>query len=89
MLLDEAPLVGHSRVSELLLKMILLLTFKCWPGYINAAIDIFFSKETLAVSNAKRNDRKSKNGDIHEPLTPSLVSYATFTFIQKTIKFPK
>ena len=47
--------------------------FKTWPGYINAAIDIFFIKETLAVSNAKGYDRKSKIGDIHKPLTPMII----------------
>ncbi|XP_068683408.1 uncharacterized protein [Montipora foliosa] len=47
--------------------------FKSWPGYINAAIDTFFTKETLAVSNAKGNDRKSKNGDVHKPLTAMIM----------------
>ena len=40
--------------------------FKNWAGYINAAIDIFFTKETLAVSCTKGNAKKGKNG--HHPL---------------------
>ena len=62
--------------------------FKSWPGYINAAIDIFFTKETLAVSNAKGNDRKSKNGDVHKPMTAMIIDalkgklgYILLTFI--------
>ena len=31
---------------------------KNWAGYINAAIDIFFTKEILAVSCAKGNEKK-------------------------------
>ena len=47
--------------------------FKCWAGYINAAIDIFFTKETLAVSCAKGNDKKSKKGSGHQPLNPLII----------------
>ena len=47
--------------------------FKSWSGYINAAVDIFFSKETLAISNAKGKDNKSKNGEAHKPLTPIII----------------
>lgn len=47
--------------------------FKSWPAYINAAIDIFFNKETLAVSNARGNERKTKNGDINKSLTPMII----------------
>ena len=67
-------------------------TFKSWPGYVNAAIDIFFTKETLAVSNTKGNDRKSRNGDVHKPLTAMIIDaligklgYILLTFIA----FPK
>ena len=39
MLLDEAPLVGHSRVSELLLKMTLLPVF--FPlGWSNKSLPV-------------------------------------------------
>ncbi|XP_074639216.1 uncharacterized protein LOC141897519 [Acropora palmata] len=44
---------------------------KNWAGYINAAIDIFFTKETLAVSCAKGNEKKGKNG--HQPLDPLVI----------------
>ncbi|XP_067034353.1 DNA ligase 1-like isoform X2 [Acropora muricata] len=47
--------------------------FKSWSGYINAAVDIFFSKETLAISNAKGKDKKGKNGEAHKPLTPIII----------------
>ena len=48
--------------------------FKNWAGYINAAIGIFFTKEELAVSNAKGKEKKSRNGDcIHQPLTPVII----------------
>ena len=40
-------------------------------GYINVAIDIFFTKETLAVSCAKGNEKKGKNG--HQPLDPLVI----------------
>ena len=44
--------------------------FKSWTAYINAAIDMFFTKETLASSCAMGNERKSKNGAGHQPLNP-------------------
>ncbi|XP_068756172.1 DNA ligase 1-like [Montipora capricornis] len=44
---------------------------KNWAGYINAAIDIFFTKEILAVSCAKGNEKKGKNG--HQPLDPLVI----------------
>ena len=47
--------------------------FKSWSGYINAAVDIFLSKETLAISNAKGKDKKRKNGEAHKPLTPIII----------------
>ena len=47
--------------------------FKCWPGYINAAIDIFFSKETLAVSCARGNEKKQKDGSSNQPLSPLII----------------
>ncbi|XP_044183281.1 uncharacterized protein LOC122963960 [Acropora millepora] len=47
--------------------------FKSWSGYINAAVDIFFSKETIAISNAKGKDKKGKNGEAHKPLTPIII----------------
>ena len=40
-------------------------------GYINAAIAIFFTRETLAVSCAKGNEKKGKNG--HQPLDPLVI----------------
>ena len=42
--------------------------FKTWAGYINAATDIFFTKETLAISCTKGN---AKNG--HHPLDPLVI----------------
>ncbi|XP_078350771.1 uncharacterized protein LOC144635551 [Oculina patagonica] len=47
--------------------------FKSWAGYVNAATDIFFSKETLAISNAKGDDKRSKNGGGHQPLNPLII----------------
>ena len=47
--------------------------FKAWAGYINAAIDIFFTKETLALSCAKGNEKKSRNGNGHQPLNPLVI----------------
>ncbi|KAL9984663.1 hypothetical protein ACROYT_G006984 [Oculina patagonica] len=47
--------------------------FKSWAGYVNAATNIFFSKETLAVSNAKGDDKRSKNGGGHQPLNPLII----------------
>ena len=55
--------------------------FKNWAGYINAAIDIFFTKETSAVSCTKGNaKKKAKMGTIlwiPLSLKPSLVGCAT------------
>ena len=39
--------------------------FKSWSGYINASIDMFFNKDTLAACCAMGNGTKS-NG--HQPL---------------------
>lgn len=47
--------------------------FKSWPGYVNAAVDIFFTKDTLAISSARGNDRKSNNANAHIPLTPIII----------------
>ena len=47
--------------------------FKNWSGYVNAAVDIFFSKEKLSLSCAMGNDKKSKTGDSHQPLSPLIV----------------
>ncbi|XP_074606230.1 uncharacterized protein LOC141859286 [Acropora palmata] len=44
-----------------------------WSGYVNAAIDIFFSKEKLTMSCAKGIEKKSKTGAGHEPLNPVIV----------------
>lgn len=44
--------------------------FKSWSGYINASIDIFFSKDTLAASCAMGNEKKS-NG--HQPLNQVII----------------
>ena len=44
-----------------------------WSGYVNAAIDIFFSKEKLSMSCAKGIEKKSKTGAGHEPLNPLIV----------------
>ena len=34
--------------------------FKSWQGYINAAIDIFFRKETLSAFSAMGNEKKAR-----------------------------
>nr|XP_058950864.1 uncharacterized protein LOC131778466 [Pocillopora verrucosa] len=47
--------------------------FKSWSGYVNAAVDIFFTKETLAISSARGSDRKGKSGDANIPLTPLII----------------
>lgn len=44
-----------------------------WSGYVNAAIDIFFSKEKLSMSCAKGIEKKSRTGAGHEPLNPLIV----------------
>lgn len=44
--------------------------FKSWPGYINASIDIFFNKDTLAACCAMGNEKKS-NG--HQPLNQVII----------------
>ena len=44
--------------------------FKSWPGYINASIDMFFNKDTLAASCAMGNEKKS-NG--HLPLNQVII----------------
>ena len=44
--------------------------FKSWLSYINAAIDMLFAKDTLAVSCAMGNERKNKTGAGHQPLNP-------------------
>lgn len=46
---------------------------KNWSGYVNAVVDIFFSKEKLASSCAMGNQKKSKTGDSHQPLNPLIV----------------
>ncbi|XP_058955637.2 uncharacterized protein [Pocillopora verrucosa] len=43
--------------------------FKSWSGYVNAVVDIFFTKETLAISSARGSERKGKSGDANIPLT--------------------
>ena len=47
--------------------------FKHWPGYISAAIDVFFNKEILAASSAMGNEKRSKNGSSHQPLNPLII----------------
>ena len=47
--------------------------FKSWPSYINAAVDMFFTKDTLAASCAMGNKKKSKTGADHQPLTPVII----------------
>ena len=44
--------------------------FKCWPGYINASIDMFFNKDTHAACCAMGNERRS-NG--HKPLNQVII----------------
>ena len=46
------------------------LAFKSWPGYINASIDMFFNKDTLAACCAMGNEKKS-NG--HQPLNQVII----------------
>ena len=47
--------------------------FKSWQSYINAAINMFFAKDTLAASCAMGNERKSKTGAGHQPLNPVII----------------
>ena len=44
-----------------------------WSGYVNAAVDIFFSKEKLSMSCAKGKEKKSKTAAGHESLNPLIV----------------
>lgn len=44
--------------------------FKSWAGYINASIDMFFNKDTLAACCAMGNERRS-NG--HQPLNQVII----------------
>lgn len=46
--------------------------FKRWPGYIKNAIDMFFTRETLAASCAMGNEIGS-NGAGHQPLNPVII----------------
>ena len=46
---------------------------KSWPSYINAAIDMFFTKETLAASRAMGKEKKSKNEAGHQPLNAAII----------------
>ena len=55
--------------------------FKSWQGYINAAIDIFFRKETLSASSAMGNEKKSKNGAGHQPLNPVIIQALIGMFV--------
>lgn len=48
-------------------------SFQNWSGYVNAAVDIFFSKEKLSMSCAKGIEKKSKTGAGHQPLNPLIV----------------
>ena len=47
--------------------------FKSWQSYINAAIDMFFAKDTLSASCAMGNEKKSKTGAGHQPLNPVII----------------
>lgn len=47
--------------------------FKSWQSYINAAIDMFFTKATLAASCAMGNENKTKKGAGRQPLNPVIV----------------
>lgn len=48
-------------------------SFQNWLGYVNAAVDVFFSKEKLSMSCAKGIEKKSKTGAGHQPLNPLIV----------------
>ena len=66
--------------------------FKSWPAYINAAIDMFFSKDTLAISCAKGNEKKSKNSSNHQPLNTLIVQALVGTlkfYLLSTVKLRK
>ena len=47
--------------------------YKSWTGYLNAAVDVFFTKATLKDSCAKRQEHKSKSGGGHQALNPLIV----------------
>lgn len=40
---------------------------------MNAAVDIFFSKDTLADSCAKGSEKNGKNADSRPPLNPLII----------------
>ena len=48
----------------------ILLSFKNWPGYINASIDIFFNQQVLPASSSLGN---VKNGSTHQVLKPLII----------------
>lgn len=47
--------------------------FKSSQSYINAAIDMFFAKDTLAALCAMGNEKKSKTGAGHQRLNPVII----------------
>jgi len=48
-------------------------SFKSWSSYTNAAVDIFFDRETLAGSSAMGNEKRSKTGGNHQALHQLIV----------------
>ena len=48
-------------------------SFKSWSSYTNAAVDIFFDRETLAGSSAMGNEKRSKTGGNHQALNQLIV----------------
>ena len=71
--LQMVELVDGSAVYWYAQQRAYCSAFKNWSGYVNAAVDIFFSKEKLSSSCAMGNERKSKTSDSHQPLNPLIV----------------
>lgn len=94
-------LVIHSLTGILFLQMVELVdgstvywysqqraycsAFKNWSAYVNAAVDIFFSKDKLSSSCAMGNEKKSKTGDSHQPLNPLIVQAIIGRYILDTV----
>lgn len=66
----------------------ILLSFKSWPGYINASIDIFFNQQVLPASSALGNAKKSKNGSTHQVLKPLIIQTLIGKFYWIQIQYP-
>ena len=71
--LQMVELMGGSGVFWYSHQRVYCSVIQNWLGYVNAAVDIFFTKEKLSMSCAKGIEKKSKTGAGHEPLNPLIV----------------